>query len=237
MFNVGETKLMTCKTQNARVKNQETKETILKKITNGDEQYARISKHRENPIITKSTYVALRESDITYNEKLDKLYHDFINRNDEVKGFWGNYEPDNQGFIDYLKTLDDELEELYGVNTYNNDSWLEEIVNYGVWQDKTGIHCLLSVHQGGDARVNYSEAHVFDCDEENSLGLIAVDLGLSCECGSIYSDDGYNLYSDDYDGELNENGFIPTWQVIPSEENKYAGKLVCTKCKEIVIDG
>ena len=235
---------MTCKTQIDSVK---TTESVLKEMTYPCKQEVIMVKYCDDELgFEKSTYHALNNDyGLEYNHELDVKYRDYVENHSEVKGFWGNYGEDMQGFIDMLKESDDTLEEVTGFNSYNGDSRLTEVVDAHVWLDKDGYHCLMGIHQGGDVRGNYSEYHVFDLNDELDSFARLECVSLSCNCGLIYSDDGYSFHCDEYyQGSqkrlndeiiLDKRGLIPSWEFIPSELDEDKGKLVCKHCKEIVI--
>ena len=241
---VGGTRLMTCKTQIDSVK---TTESVLKEMANSSEQEVIMVKYGDDELgFEKSTFHALNNDyGLEYNHELDVKYREYVENHSQVRGFWGNYNEDMQGFVDTIKSVDDSFEEITGFNSYNGDSRLNQVIDAHVWSDKDGYHCLMAVHQGGDVRGNYSEYHVFDLNEELDTFAGLEYITLSCECGLIYSDDGYSFQCDEYyqgpqyrvDEEiiLDKRGLIPSWDFIPSELDEDKGKLVCKHCKNVVI--
>ncbi len=85
------------------------------------------------------------------------------------------------------------------INSYNNESLLDQVIQYLYWEDVVdgGAFVLLSIHGGADVRGGYSDAKVFSLNYECGIFNVC-DARIYCsneDCDSYWTtDDGYHWY-------------------------------------------
>jgi len=93
------------------------------------------------------------------------------------------------------------------VNTYNHQSSLDTILQYGYGERDFGAIITLQVHRGGDARAHYSRPAVFRVDGYDPCDIMMdahCTIGCTvCEAG-WHSDDSYHFYSNAGGDDLND---------------------------------
>ncbi len=88
-------------------------------------------------------------------------------------------------------------EELYSENTYNRDCILSKTLQYVVFRWEGDSYILLEMHNGADVRGGYSAPKMFSMAEEDNWHYAESNLGASCNCLQMYSDQyGYHWQTD-----------------------------------------
>jgi hypothetical protein len=135
-----------------------------------------------------------------------------------------------------------DAETLWSENTYNRDCILSKTLQYAMfnWQDETFV--LLEMHNGADVRGGYSAPKVFSVRDEDQWYCAQSNLGLGCDCFTMYSDEyGYRWYPNDAKSNFPEmtweesDDFPDQWKAVPVDPEKtdrwHDHDLICDHCK------
>ncbi len=170
---------------------------------------------------SKSTYHYIVEH-LDYNPIIDKQFHDFC-QEDERKN--KNWRICTEEFFEHL--------ELSGYirNTYNNDTCLDEVLQYGYSMepnDDGEYIIIIQTHNGCDVRGGYSVPHVFTTDDRDAFICDETDGIMYCsECSNyVTTDDAYHWYGGDY-GTTNKA------EDLSPDENSYNESIRCIRCGEL----
>lgn len=133
-------------------------------------------------------------------------------------------------------------EKLYSENTYNRDCILSKTLQYVMFKWEDDIFILLEMHNGADVRGGYSAPAVFAVTDEDNWHSAESNLGASCDCLQMYSDQyGYHWHTDGskYGDQVftwdNETDFPDQWipkPVDPDKTDRWDDHhLHCTGCQ------
>jgi ribosomal protein S27E len=81
------------------------------------------------------------------------------------------------------------------VNTYNGESLLSQVIQFGYFETEDGAYVLLQIHGGADVRGGYTKPRMFQCTHELSI-FEQANGHISCsDCDEgWYTDDGCHWY-------------------------------------------
>lgn len=126
------------------------------------------SKHLEIEF-THNVYHWLKER-LTYCQELDELFHWYANEPEEADNTWSE---SLQDFYYWYNTVveDDSFDTILdGVNTYNNEDALSQVLQYWEYEsDKYGRVVILQIHGGCDVRGGYTAPRFFTAYDEYPL--------------------------------------------------------------------
>lgn len=147
-----------------------------------------------NPTIST---IAFLTNVVEYDEEEDKKFQQFVEENDNFY-----YLEDMEKYVEKYC----EGGEFGGVtqNTYNYESLLEDILQYCIFYKNDEAYLLLQIHNGGDARGNYSAPSVFKFIERyDSLVKMFDVCQFSIYCNNC---EAYWDFSGGYEQYRNEEG-------------------------------
>ena len=117
---------------------------------------------------------------LEYNADLDNFYHEYV-ENEELyldvhsaQAFAGSL----NGAAGIYREGDP-----LTVNSYNGEDLLSQIIQYVYWSDDNGVHVLLQIHGGCDARGGYTVPVAFDVTDHDGTSI------LDNARATIYCDD------------------------------------------------
>lgn len=164
---------------------------------------------------------------MNYDPLLDSLFIEYSQTPDLDSESWLYCQSE---FLDSLDLVfPDLISGLYGdgsreiVNTYNHDSLLSQVIQYGYFEIDGSPRVCLSIHGGADVRGGYSRPVMYSTKDDQDGSEVFRDSDLyawiedpesDSETLTLYSDDGYHLY---LDSESQISGSPYDWKT--SEDN------------------
>lgn len=135
--------------------------------------------------ITHNVYHWLNEA-LIYCPEVDKAFHQFAELPENEQEGWL---PLISEFIELRHEQGANVlysdEPIDGVNTYNHDSFLSQVIQYSVYFDEKEQKeiCLLQIHGGCDVRGGYTAPRAFELDGSISEWFLLDDskAGVSCD--------------------------------------------------------
>jgi len=151
---------------------------------------------------------------VTYN-----IYHylkNFLEINRDSEALHEQFmefsnEPDNKdeswltNMEDFIKKITEVFEYNGLVNTYNYESILGQVLQYGIFGYDGELYIILQIHGGCDVRGGYTDPYIFQLLEHDYFMIAQTNVDCHCDkCeGAWYSDDsGYNWYGSNSEDDL-----------------------------------
>ena len=165
---------------------------------------------------------------LDFNDELNEQYREFVEKEDHYF--------DYHSAVDFVASLG--VDDYRISNTYNDENFLSQDIQYVYWEDEDGPHVLLQIHGGCDVRGGYTYPVAFDYKEEYTL--------FDCNRGVIYCsgcelrwfNDGDCWQSDDDD--LDEYEIVdekPEYPLQPHPNQTYFIKPERQKLNVLWVDG
>jgi hypothetical protein len=141
--------------------------------------------------VTHNLYHWLKEF-AEYDSQMTKKFRDFANQPENKESPW-------LGLMDeFAQKTNTGMR--YGINTYNHDSCLNQVIQYVYFETDTQQYVLLQTHNGCDVRGGYTAPKAFRVEEHFKNDADASVICKGSPTGTRHTwqtDDAYHYYPDE----------------------------------------